>query len=98
MTATAEPQLLPAEAATRELPVTRPPLGRGEGVELLGDIHGCGYRDGAALVRRADGQVLQLGPLMYALLEAVDGVRSTSDLAQALSERLGRGVREEHVR
>src|SRR5581483_5218590 len=72
-------------------------LDRAEGVELLGDVHGSGYKEGAALVRRADGQIVQLGPLMYALLESVDGTRTNADLASLLSERLGRGCDEEHV-
>jgi putative peptide zinc metalloprotease protein len=66
-------------------------------VELCGDVHGSGYSGGAALVRRADGQMVQLGPLMYALLECVDGRRARSELAECLSERLGRRVDEEHV-
>jgi putative peptide zinc metalloprotease protein len=88
MTATAEPPARPVEGT---------PLNRAEGVELLGAVHGCGYRDGAALVRRADGQMVQLGQLMYGLLESVDGERDVSALAEALSERLGRRVQPEHV-
>src|SRR3954451_16600493 len=67
------------------------------GLELLGEVHGSGYRDGAALVRRADGQMVQLGPLQYALLAALDGRRDVGELAAATSERLGRGVGPEHV-
>src|SRR5579884_2788274 len=78
-------------------PGDRAPLARAEGIELLGDVHGSGYKDGAALVRRADGQVVQLGPLMYALLDEVDGTRSNDELAAALCERLGRGCDEGHV-
>ncbi len=88
MTATAEPPARPVEGA---------PLNQAEGVELLGSVHGCGYRDGAALVRRADGQMVQLGQLMYGLLECVDGQRDAPALAEALSERLGRRVQPEHV-
>src|ERR1700733_9874096 len=91
MTATAEPPESTVQAATH------PPLARGEGVELLGAVHGCGYRDGAALVRRADGQMVQLGPLMYALLESVDGSRDTAELADAVSERIDRRGEAEHV-
>lgn len=96
MTATAEPPVHTVEA-----PVTgvapHPSLERGEGVELLGDIHGCGYRNGACLVRRGDGQMVQLGPLMYGLLECADGRRGLDQLTDALSERLGRRVDEQHV-
>ena len=86
MTATAPSPNRPAEA-----------LGRAEGIELLGDVHGSGYEAGAALVRRADGQIVQLGPLMYALLECVDGVRTPEDLAGLLCEKLGRDCDAEHV-
>src|ERR1700759_796157 len=97
MTATAEPPASTVETRAQTEAPTHLPLDRGEGVELLGDIHGCGYRDGACLVRRRDGQMVQLGPLMYALLESINGQRDTHGLAEALSERLGRRVNEEHV-
>ena len=78
MTATAEPPPVPAAEAPAQAPpapVISVPLDRGEGVQLLGDVDGSGYKEGAALVRRADGQMVHLGPLMYGLLECVDGVR-----------------------
>jgi putative peptide zinc metalloprotease protein len=70
---------------------------RAEGIELLGDLHGSGYEAGAALVRRADGQVVQLGTLLYGLLESIDGRRSIAELADVMCERLGRPCDEEHV-
>jgi len=84
MAATADPPATAVQAAQH------PPLDRGEGVELLGPVHGSGYRDGAALVRRGDGQMVQLGPLMYAVLDAVDGRRDGPALAEAVSERVGK--------
>jgi putative peptide zinc metalloprotease protein len=72
-------------------------IARADGLELLGPVHGSGYRDGAALVRRADGQMVQLGPLMYGLLECVDGDCDRDALAQVLSERIGRTVTAEQV-
>ena len=51
----------------------------------------------SALVRRADGQMVQLGPLLYGLLEEVDGERDCAALAAAMSERLGRRLEAEHV-
>src|SRR5579871_3400188 len=90
MTATAEPP-----AVTPEAP--RPSLARAEDVELLGDVHGSGYKEGAALVRRADGQMVQLGPLMYALLEELDGERDVAALSSVLCHRLGRPCDEDAV-
>ena len=72
-------------------------LNRADGVELLGPVSGSGYREGAALVRRADGQMVHLGPLMYGLLQAVDGERDHDEVAAAMSERLGRRLEAEHV-
>ena len=73
------------------------PLRPADGVELLGEVHGTGYRDGVSLVRRPDGQMVQLGPLMYGLLDSADGRRDGPELAEALSRRLGRRVEEPHV-
>src|SRR4051812_5725856 len=84
-------------AATVDRPVSTAPLARADGLELLGDVSGSGYKEGAALVRRADGQMVQLGPLVYALLEAVDGQRDDAAVAAAMSERLGKGVDAEHI-
>jgi putative peptide zinc metalloprotease protein len=89
VTATAQPSA-PVEAPEGA-------LDRAQGVELLGDVHGSGYKEGAALVRRGDGQMVQLGPLMYALLECVDGQRDAAALTACLSESTGRTFDEEHV-
>ncbi|MDP3712604.1 MAG: hypothetical protein Q8R60_08990 [Mycobacteriales bacterium] len=62
------------------------------GVELLGELAGSGYRDAPALVRRGDGQTLQLTPLLYALLSLVDGRRGAEQIADALSAELDRPV------
>ena len=90
MTATAPPPAqveAPAQGA----------LGRAEGIELLGDVDGSGYAAGAALVRRGDGQMVHLGPLMFALLECIDGRRSVTELTSCLSESTGKAFDEEHV-
>ena len=89
--------------ATTEAPpfvaaaASAPALDKAHGAELLGPVNGSGYREGAALVRRADGQMVQLGPLMYALLEAVNGRRDATELANAVSTQLGRTVTEAQV-
>src|SRR4051794_31246448 len=86
-----------ARTAARFERSTSPPPARAEGIELLGPVHGSGYKDGAALVRRPDGQMVQLGPLMYALLESADGRSDAPALAEAMTDRLGRRVAAEHV-
>lgn len=96
MTATAEPPRT-AVGVTEQTLEKRPPLDRAEGVELLGGVHGSGYKEGAALVRRGDGQMVHLGPLMYGLLEAADGERDRGELAAALSQKLGRELGSDHV-
>jgi len=96
VTATAEPPRTAVEV-DEQTKQTRPPLDRAEGVELLGGVHGSGYKEGAALVRRGDGQMVHLGPLMYGLLEAVDGERDQDELAGALSSKLGRRLGPDHV-
>src|SRR5581483_1573290 len=71
---------------------------RADGVELLGAMSGSGYRRPPALVRRRDGQVLQLTPLLYAVLEAVDGQRTYAQVAEQVSAQVGRTLDEAGVR
>lgn len=65
---------------------------RADGVQLLGRMPGSGYRTPPALVRRSDGQALQLTPLLYAVLDAVDGHRSVAAIAERVTEESGRAV------
>ena len=71
---------------------------RVDGVQLIGDMVGSGYRTPPALVRRGDGQVLQLTPLLYLVLKAVDGRRSCAEIAEQVGRALGRSVTEDNVR
>jgi putative peptide zinc metalloprotease protein len=78
------------------------PLGRrparAAGLELLGEVGGSGYRQPPSLVRRADGQMVQVTPLLFQLLDAIDGERDDDALAAALGERCGKHVTAEDVR
>src|SRR5215208_161925 len=87
----------PAARAASAPPDPPRALARAEGLELLGEVSGSGYKAGARLARRADGQMVQLGPLMYGLLEVADGERDLAALAAAMSQRIGRRVGPEHV-
>jgi putative peptide zinc metalloprotease protein len=71
---------------------------RASGVELLGPLQGSGYTNAPSLVRRGDGQTLQLTPLLYATLECVDGSRDHEQIAQCLSSIVGKHVIAEDVR
>jgi putative peptide zinc metalloprotease protein len=58
---------------------------------------GSGYREPPALVRRADGQILQLTPILYALLEHVDGRTSLQSLEKPVSDATGREITAEQL-
>src|SRR3954454_20548574 len=83
-----------AVAGTQQLQTGAPPPGDVpalvSGTQLLGVQPGSGYVTPPQLVRRADGQVMQVTPLLYAVLEAVDGERDTRAIATVLSNTLGR--------
>ena len=59
-------------------------------MELVGELPGSGYRQAPSLVRRADGQTIQLTRLLYLVLEAVDGRRSHAEIADVVSEKFGK--------
>ena len=68
-------------------------LARATGVELLGETPGSGYRNPPALVRRGDGQVITLTPLLQQVMLAVDGRRTVAEVAEEVSASSGRLVR-----
>jgi putative peptide zinc metalloprotease protein len=70
---------------------------RVDGVELVGEMVGSGYRNPPSLVRRSDGQVIQLTPLLYRVLAAVDGRRSCAEIADVVGRGMGRKVTEGDV-
>jgi putative peptide zinc metalloprotease protein len=73
-------------------------LVRASGIELLGETPGSGYRNPPALVRRGDGQVVTLTPLLQQVMLAVDGRRTLAEIAGEVSAASGRLVRPDDVR
>ncbi|MEA2289612.1 MAG: putative peptide zinc metalloprotease protein [Solirubrobacteraceae bacterium] len=69
-----------------------PPPKLAEGIELVGEYRDSGFKEPPFIVRRADGQVIQLPALLYRLAEQVDGRRSYEEIGEALSHAVGRGV------
>src|SRR4051794_36095967 len=63
-----------------------------QGLELVGEVSGSGYRRPPSLARRIDGQTIQLTRLLYLMLEAIDGHRDTAAIAATVSDSYGRRV------
>jgi putative peptide zinc metalloprotease protein len=68
-----------------------------EGTELIGEYQGSGFQEPKYILRRADGQVIQLPRLLYLLAAALDGQRDLSQVAAALSAEFGRVVQAQQV-
>jgi putative peptide zinc metalloprotease protein len=66
------------------------PPERAEGIELMGELAGSGYRQPPALARRADGQLVKLTPLLHHLVQSIDGQRTHDELGAELSRRIGK--------
>jgi putative peptide zinc metalloprotease protein len=69
-----------------------------EGVELLGEYEGSGYTQPMSLVRRADGQVIQMSRLLYLVADRIDGSRGPAAIAELVSQDLGRSLNADQVR
>lgn len=87
----------PSSSALETEPHLRVPR-LADGVQLIGESEGSGYREPPSLVRRADGQTLQLTPLLYLVLEAVNGTRGLPEIAEHASAGSGRLISTDNVR
>src|SRR4051812_6305031 len=81
-----------SDAPARELRAAAAVPRIAEGVELIGRFEGSGFKDPPCIARRADGQVVQMAPLLFALADEIDGRRSYEEVAERLSHRIERGV------
>jgi putative peptide zinc metalloprotease protein len=69
-----------------------------DGVELLGEYQDSGYSRPPSLVRRPDGQVIQMSPLLYQVTCRIDGSRDPAAIAELVSADLGRSLTADQVR
>src|SRR3954469_10113005 len=69
-----------------------------DGVQLIGDYEGSGFKEPPSLVRRGDGQVIQLPTLLYEVAARADGRHSFDTIAAELSEAIRRQVDANQVR
>ncbi len=84
------------EPPTSALPARAPRLA--EGIEMIGEYEGSGFKETPFLARRADGQTLQLTALLYSVAAHADGRRDEAAIATAVSEEVGRKVSPDNVR
>jgi putative peptide zinc metalloprotease protein len=68
-----------------------------EGVQLIGEYEGSGYKEAPSMVRRADGQVIQLPDLLYRLAGKADGEHGYRQMADELGTEIQRRLDPEDV-
>jgi putative peptide zinc metalloprotease protein len=84
--------------AGAEPSATDPPLERlDSGVELLGRYEQSGYSGEQYLLRRPDGQVLQLSKLLYLVASALRATSSLQEAAEQVSGQFGKLVSAENI-
>jgi putative peptide zinc metalloprotease protein len=66
-------------------------------VELVGEFASSGYREPPQLIRRSDGQLVRLHPLLYQLAKQLDGRQPLPCLASALARETGVEVTADQV-
>jgi putative peptide zinc metalloprotease protein len=68
-----------------------------DGVELLGAYKNSAYSKPPSLVRRTDGQIIQMSPLLYQVASRIDGSRGADAIAALVSADLDRSLDAEQV-
>jgi putative peptide zinc metalloprotease protein len=89
----------PVRTETAETTVIRP----ADGLSLLGEYQGSGFTEPRFLVRRADGQVIQLSRLLYVVTEAIAaegaaGGGDAAEIARRAGAKFGRELTAENIR
>ena len=84
--------------STGDAPVIADPPRLAEGVELLGEFRNSGDSQPPSLVRRPDGQVIQMSRLLYLVASRIDGFRDAPAIAELVSDDLGRPLNADQVR
>ncbi|HZU72180.1 MAG TPA: hypothetical protein VE990_05350 [Acidimicrobiales bacterium] len=74
-----------------------PPPALADGVELIGEYEHSGFKVPPALVRRGDGQVIQLPGILYQVAATVDGRKDYETVASEVSQAVGRQLTADNV-
>ena len=69
-----------------------------DGVELIGEFEKSGFKENPYLVKRSDGQVIQLPELLYLVAAEADGKRTAEEIAERVSMAVERGLDADGVR
>jgi putative peptide zinc metalloprotease protein len=75
----------------------RPPA-LADGVQLIGEYEGSGFKEPPSLVRRADGQVIQLPPLLYEVAARVADGKTYDEIGREISSEIKRSLDADQVR
>ncbi len=68
-----------------------------DGIDLIGEYEGSGYKEPHYLARRKDGQVVQLSHLLYLVADNADGQRDAAAIAEQVSEEYDKTVSADNV-
>ena len=80
--------VLDSTLAPSSTPGIRPVHRLAENTELIGEYQGSGFQEPRFLIRRSDGQVMQLPALLYRVAGSLDGRRNDGELAAELAAEL----------
>lgn len=69
-----------------------------DGIELIGRFEDSGYKNPPYIARRADGQVIQMPDLLYFVADELDGQRSYDEIAERVSEKIGKQIAPDDAR
>ena len=91
--ATDPPPSPPATSPRRRKPARHTQAPRlAEGIELIGEYEGSGFKEAPYIARRGDGQTIQLTQLLHLVAEQCDGQRDEHEIARLVSAQFGRKV------
>lgn len=86
------------KGASRPDSTARGPDRLADGVELIGEYEGSGYREPPLIARRSDGQVVQLSEMLFRIAERCDGSRTDEQIASEVGSLLGKDLSADNVR